>query len=465
MLKSVRFSMSVLTLAGSMAAPVAAETLQDALAAAYASNPTLEAERTGARIADEGLAGAKAAGRVRLDVTGSAGLEWSQTNQFDGLSGGTPFGDFDLSSIGNTGTSETGALQLQATRPIYTGGRISSGIAQAAAGVDAARSSLKAARQAIALDTITAYVDVRRDLDAVRIRENNVAVLEEQTRAARDRFDVGVVTRTDVSLAEARLAGARANLAGQVAQLEGSRSTYALLVGMEPGDLVPPPPIPPLPASLEDAVAAALQNNPDLEAGRGNVRAASEAIGVAEGALRPQIDVALTGGLQRRFRDDLENESASALVRGSMPLYEAGAIRSDVRAAKLRRTQARQQVDAIERQIRAEMARAWYGYEAAQLSAEASSAQVDAAAIAYEGAKEELAVGVRTTLDVLDQEQELFDAQLALISAERDAYVAAHVLLRLTGELTPDRLGAPSDYDPTAYGERIDRKILLTDPD
>ena len=450
-----------------LALPANADTLEEALQQSYLNNPTLLAERTGAQIADETLANARAQGRTQLSLSGSAGYQWSDTNRFDDL-GPLDFGGggIDFTAIGgDQGGRETGALQLEATRPLYTGGRIKSGVRQAEAGVASSRALLDSVRQDTFLSTVTAYVDVLRDEESVRIRQNNVAVLEEQTRAAADRFDVGVVTRTDVAAAEARLAGARALLAGANAQLEGSLATYEALVGNRPEDLDPVPPLPALPQTLDDAVATALVGNPDLDAATEAVRAAEEAIKVARGALRPEISFVGSAGFQRNLREDLQDESASALIQGRIPLYEADTLRSTVRSAQLRRTQALQQRDAIERQIRAGIAQAWFGFEAASRSIDASRAQVEAAEIAYKGGKEELAVGVRTTLDVLDQEQDLFEARLALVEAERDAYVAAHQLLRGMGALSLDRLGAVDRYDPEAYAAGKRRKWLLTDGD
>ncbi len=135
-------------------------------------------------------------------------------------------------------------------------------------------------------------------------------------------------------------------------------------------------------------------------------------------------------------RGNVQQSSVSGVVQGSIPIVTGGLVKSQTKAARLRRDQARRQIDSLDRSIRAQVASAWYGYDATLRAIEASKRQVDAAEIAYDGAKEELAVGVRTTLDVLNQEQQLFEARLALVQAERNAYVAAHQLLRATGQLT-----------------------------
>ena len=401
-----------------------AETLSDAIDAALATNPGLQSQRFQTDIALENVEQARSQRRPTLDLSGSAGYEYVDSN--------SPFADLS----GTNGDRPIASAQLQAAMPIYTGGRISAGIRQARAGVDAAESQYDAAVQ-----DLTAYVDVRSDLETVAIRENNVEVTGEQVRAASDRFEVGVVTRTDVSLSQARLEGARAALAGAQATLEADIANYQFLTGLAPTDLAPPPPLPPLPASLDEAVQTALDTNPDLIAARHSERAAREAIEVARGQYKPQISIVGTAARQETYNDFTQRDSSvSAVAQGTIPLLSGGLIKSQVKSARLQRAQAQRQIDTLQRSIRAQIAQSWFTYEASLRSIAASERQVEAAQIAYDGAKEELAVGIRTTLDVLDQEQQLFEARLALVQAERDSYVAAHNLLRATGQLSPDML-------------------------
>ncbi|MDX1294167.1 MAG: TolC family outer membrane protein [Hyphomonas sp.] len=406
-----------------------AETLSEAIDAALATNPGLQSQRVQTDIAVQNVEQARSQGRATVDLSGSAGYEYIDSN--------SPF----ASLSGTNGDRPIASAQIQASKPIYTGGRISAGIRQAKAGVDAAESQYDAAVQDLILQVITAYVDVRSDLETVAIRENNVEVTAEQVRAASDRFDVGVVTRTDVSLAQARLEGARAALAGAQAALEADIANYRFLTGLVPTELAPPPPLPPLPATLDEAVEIALATNPDLIAARHAERAAREAIEVARGQYRPQISIVGTAARQETYNDFTQRDSSvSAVAQGTIPLLSGGLIKSQVKSARLQRMQAQQQIDTLQRSIRAQIARSWFAYDASLRSIAASERQVEAAQIAYEGATEELAVGIRTTLDVLDQEQQLFEARLALVQAERDSYVAAHNLLRATGQLSPNML-------------------------
>jgi len=244
-----------------------------------------------------------------------------------------------------------------------------------------------------------------------------------------------------VSRFQARLEGARAALAGAEAVLEADIANYQFLTGLAPDDLAPPPPLPPLPASLDEAVQIALDTNPDLIAARHAERAAREAIDVARGQYKPQISIVGTAARQETYNDFTQRDSSvSAVAQGTIPLLSGGLIKSQVKSAKLQRAQAQRQIDTLQRSIRAQIAQSWFAYEASLRSISASERQVDAAQIAYDGATEELAVGIRTTLDVLDQEQQLFEARLALVQAERDSYVAAHNLLRATGQLSPNML-------------------------
>jgi len=439
-----------------LSATAGAETLQDALRLAYENNPRLEAQRTQSKIAQEQLAQARAQRRPQVNLSGSIGYQNIDNNR-------TGF------FTGQEGTNPTSSAQLQATQPLYTGGQIKAGINQAKAGIKSTDAQLDAVRQDLFLQTITGYVDVLRDREAVRIRENNVEVLMEQVQAANDRFEVGEITRTDVALSEARLEGSKANLAGAQAQLEGSLAAYYFLTGTDAGELAPAPPQPDLPFTIEEATESALDNSPDIIAAKFAERAAGEAVKGAYGRLKPSVSIVGTAAAQEDYLDSFglnsrqRDTSASVVAQARIPLFEGGLVRSQVRSAKLERRRARNQIDNLQRQVQAQVAQAWYGYKASLIAIEASIRQEEAAAIAYEGAKEELAVGVRTTLDVLDQEQELFEARLNVVQAERDAYVAAHQLLRAMGALTLDRLNVSADYyDPQDYADRARRKWLLT---
>ncbi|MEM7767569.1 MAG: TolC family protein, partial [Pseudomonadota bacterium] len=254
------------------ALPLAAhgQSLADALITTEATNPQLDSGRADAGIADEALQQARAAGRTSVNITASAGGQATDSNR-----------EIPAAFAGAGFNTEAGVANaaIEAARPIYTSGRVPAGIRSAKAGIEAADLGVEDLRQSIFFDVVAAYMDVIRDTEAVRIRKNNVDVLAEQFRAAQDRFDVGVVTRTDVKLSEARLEGARANEASAQAQLESSRANYGFLVGDRPGDLVSPAALG-TPATLEDTLAIVLLDNPSLNAAKANERAVAEQVKV-----------------------------------------------------------------------------------------------------------------------------------------------------------------------------------------
>ena len=443
--RSLMAAVAAIALSG----PLSAETLQDAIQTAYLNNPQLEAQRRTSDVAQEQLAQAKAQWRPNVSASASFGYESvDSTRAFSA----------------NLGDRPVSTAQLQATLPVYAGGRIKSGIRSAKAGIGQANAQLEGTSQDLILQVITSYVDVIRDRETVKIRENSVGLLEEQVRASRDRFEVGEVTRTDVAQSEARLEGSKAALAGAEAQLEASLALYAFLIGAEADMLVSPPAAPVLPGSVEEAISVGLSQNPDLLASVFGERVATEGVKSAYGSLRPTVSIVASASQQETYVDSFRDTNLSATAQASVPLFQGGFIRSQVRSAKIQRDQAKLLTDNIERQIRAQVAQGWFRHIAALRAIEASERQVEAAEIAYDGAKEELAVGVRTTLDVLDQEQQLLEARLNLIQSERDAYVAAHQLLRAMGALTLQRLNLGIEmYDPNDYGDKVQRNWLLTD--
>ncbi len=421
-----------------LAMPSQTETLQEALDLAFQTNPALAAQRADIGVAREQLSQARGARAPTVDLSASAGYESLDSNQPIAF---------------NIGDRPVATAQIQTTLPVYTGGRIDAGIEQAQAGVMAANAQFDGAAQDLILNVVTSYVDVLRDREALRIRANSVALLEEQLRAATDRFEVGFATRTDVKQAEARVEGARASFAGAEAQLEASLSVYELFVGQSAGDLVPVSDSPVIPDSYEAALQTAFAENPDLKALRQAEKAAEQAVRSAKGETRPSLSIVGTANAQETFDieataisptmgvitlppDNYRDTSVSVFARGSVPLFQGGVLSSRVRAARLEREQARLQTTNAERQITASVAQAWYSNIAAKQAITASERQVEAAEIAYEGAQVELSVGTRTTLDVLDQEQQLLEARLGLVNAQRDAFVATHQLLRAMGQLS-----------------------------
>lgn len=411
---------------GALIAPFAVgQSLDETLALAEFSNPVLDISEAEAAIAREALREARAQGRVNVTLSASYGVQSVESDD--------PFN-------GQVGEDTLATAQLEAALPIYTGGRIRAGVRSARAGIEAADARLEAERQAIYFQAISAFLNVSAARASVDIRENNVALLEEQLEAAEARFRVGFITRTDVALTQSRLAGARSGLASAQADLERFVADFGAVTGVAPGELGPIPPTPLLPMDFDEALANLLEFNPQLIGFRQDVLAASEAVTVEAAAGRPQIDIVGTASGQEEYTEDFTDSTVSAFARATIPLWQGGRVNSRVRSAKLAREQARFQVQAAERDLRASLATAWFGFIAAELAIDASQSEVDAAEIAFDGAQRELAVGTRTTLEVLDAEQDLLNARLGLVQAERDAQLAAYTILQTTGLLTRDRI-------------------------
>ncbi len=407
------------------------DTLRDAILSAYQKNPSVLAQRRARLIADEQLVQAKSAWKPSVGVNTSTGYQQTRTNGFLGQQIPTRDNSAANASVG-----------LEISQSIWSGGRIAAGVNQAQEGVNVAEAELFTVEQDMILNVVSAYMEVRTQLAAVEIRKSNVKVLETQVEAAKARFEAGEVTRTDVAQAQARLAGAEAQFAATLSGLESARAQYEALVGRAPIQLADVPDAPLTPEELETAVQAALSRNPELVALRASAKAAAHGVDAAKAERRPNVSLSGRAGLNQTYGDPgIEDSSASVTATFSMPIYQGGLFASQIRAAKLQEDQLKQQVRAAERLRTANVTRAWYLMVANKSAIDASQRQVEAAEIAFEGAEQELAVGLRTTLDVLDQEQELLTARLALIEAERDYYVAVHQLLAEMGQLSPQSLG------------------------
>lgn len=420
-------------IAASLAAPAHAQassdTLADAVASAFETNPDVLAERKSRDSADEGVEQARALRRPGVSFISSLGAQYSDVD---------PALSFGGISLSQDGESYVASVGLEASQTVYNGGALIARTRAAEAAAGAAGAQLSATEQGLIIGVVAAYLNVRRGEAEVDIRRSNAAALAEQVQAAKDRFEVGEVTRTDVAQAEARFAGAEANLAASQAALESVRAEYQRLVGRAPAQLAAPPPAPRLPTGIEQAIAEAIRANPQIEASRAVEEAARQTLAAMRGELRPRVTIAGAAGFQESRQDSsLREFNIGASARLSVPLYTGGLLQSRIRQAQIELDRARLQTMGLERQVTAAVASAWHEVAAATRAAEASRTRVAAAELALEGTEQELAVGSRITLDVLIQEQELLEARLGLIDAERAAYIAAHRLLALLGGLSP----------------------------
>ena len=437
------------------ASMASAETLADAIALAYQTNPTLQGQRASQRALDESVVQARTG--LRPQISASADVS-----------------AFDGEADGDAGRGSGAGLSI--SQPIYTGGRVSSQITAAQADVLTGQEGLRSVEASVIQAVITAYVDVRRDQERLRISQDNVAVLQRQLDEARARFEVGEITRTDVAQAEARFAASRASLASAQAQLAISRASYAAVVGQNPGDLEPEPSLETLlPTAVENAFDAAEQNNSQILGAQYAERASAARVATARSSRLPTVTATGSVGYDASTSPSFSppiaaggafddySRSVSGRVGVSVPLFTGGLISSQVRAAQERNNADRQAIEETRRSVLRTVSQAWNSLIGARANQTANEEQVRAARIAFEGVRQEAQVGLRTTLDVLNAEQELRNAELSLVTARHDEYVAAAVLLSAMGKLeakylTPD----VTQYDVAANGKAFSHKIGWT---
>ena len=418
---------------------VHAETLNEALAAAYNSNPTLQAERAGLMATGENIRQAQAGWLPTVTLQGSVA-----TQDFTGKDDDPLTADVDTSTAPLSGAAIV-------SLPVFRGGQTYYGTKAARAQTRAAEDNLRSVEQQVLLDGVTAYYDVLRDISIVELSQNNVQVLERQLQAAQDRFRVGEITRTDVAQAEARLSGSRSRLTRSEAALTASQSAYERVMGHAPanmGAIESLPEIAAMPKSEAEAIAIALRSSPVLGAARQREVASREGVKATRGGLLPQVS--LRGSYSYTDERDYiqgvssgyaETETTSLTGQVTVPLYQGGAVYSRLRQAKQVNNQNRIQIAETERGVREAVINAWEGLRSTQATIVSSQQQVRANEIAFDGVQQEAQVGSRTTLDVLDAEQELLDARVTLVGARRNEMVAAYALLSSIGRLSATDLG------------------------
>ena len=413
-------------------APAAAhaDTLYDAMSSAYRNNPNLEDARLAVRSAREESTQAYVGYLPSLGVTGSYGARSVET-QTTGFFGPTT-SEHDLEPA-------TAAVILQ--QQLYTGGRRQGQVSRARANLEGARHGLRSTEQDVLLAAADAYISVLRDQEIARLRQEHVEALTRQLAGTRRRLEVGEVSRTDLAQAQTRLAGARAALARSEADLQTSRSRYELIVGRAPEALQPVEP-PQTPPTLEAAVAEAEARHPDMLRALSERRAARAQIEIERSSLRPQVSI--VGRYDHAQESSVENDrsdSASAVAQFSMPLFEGGFSRSRVRQGEINVERAGARIEAQRRQVVADVIAAWNDVAAGRDIVAAAQEQVAAANTAVEGAERERGLGMRSTLDVLDAEEERRNAQVAQARAQAEADFAAYALLGATGALTVSTVG------------------------
>ncbi len=432
-----------------LAVPAQADSLREALASAYNTNPTLEAARDNQRATDEGVPIQRAQGLPSANITATH-IEFIQqsANSF-------------------TAPERNLGVNAQLLVPIYSGGAIRNGIRAAEERVEAGAADLRGTESTIFAQVVAAYMDVLRTEALAGLAANQVDVLTTNLQATSDRFQIGDLTITDVAQSRSRLALAEGDLELARANLIAAREAYVRLVGTAPGELEAPPPLPGLPEAVGEAIVAALESNPNLIAAKERAEAAGFDTKVAGAGRLPTVGLFVNGDYSDFFgtlggpiaADFVQSErTANAGVRLTIPLFQAGLPAARQRQAGARESAALEQVIEAERQIIADTRATYSNWIAANAVIRSSQTAVEAAELSLEGVRAENSIGNRQILDVLNAEQELLNSRAQLVTARRNAYVAGFNLLALMGKAEARDLdldtGGPL-YDPTINADRV----------
>jgi outer membrane protein len=455
----VRWTVCAAAIAAVLAASHAsAETLESALAQAYRNNPSLNAQRAALRATDEGVPQALAGYRPRITGNMDSGYQhFESTTLSQGVLVKT-----------NTNISPRGG-NVGLVQTVYNGQRTGSLTRQAESAVLSGRETLRNTAQTVLLDAATAYMNVLRDTAILDLQRRNVEVLQEQLKQTRDRFNVGEVTRTDVAQSEARVAQSQSQVLTAEANLKASQATYRRVIGVEPTNLRPGMPVDRLsPSTLEGSVDQGRAQHPTVTAAQYTVDTAQYAVKAAEGSLYPTVT--LESAVQKRWDlapGSFDQLTGTVLGRVQVPIYQGGNEYSLIRQAKETLGQRRIELDVQRDLVRASVVQAWSQLQATKAQIIAAQAQVTATEVALNGVREEARVGQRTTLDVLNAQQELVNARVSLVTAQRDRVVASYTLLAAVGRLGPEVLGLKTDvYDPRVHYHQVrDKWIGVRTPD
>lgn len=439
-----------------------AETLGDALVSAYKTSHLLEQNRALLAVADEGVAQNIAALRPVINFI----AEYGKTRTL-----ADPTALTDLTGRESFREQATVSLAIELT--LLDFGRSKARTEAAKEAVLATRAGLVGVEQDVLLKAVQAYVNVRLTLEIQNLRQNYVNVISEELRATKDRFDVGEVTRTDVALAEATLAEARAALAAAEGDVLVAREAYKAAVGHYPAVLSAPPKAPSLPGSLDAALSVARREHPSIIAQQHTVKAADLNIELAKANMRPTVGVSGTLGASGGAGSNLDYNSQTLGLSMSQTLYAGGRLSSQLRQAQMQREAERAALHQTAVTIEQNLGNAWAQLDVSAAQIDANNRQIEAARVAFEGLREEAKLGARTTLEVLDAEQDVLNARAARVQSEAERYFAVYQVLATMGKLTAKdlNLGIPT-YDVTGYynfvkdapvvsfqGEQLDRVL------
>jgi outer membrane protein len=440
----------IMAYAGPM--PALADTIEAALVRAYQNNPQLNAQRAQVRSTDENVPQALSGYRPKVALTASAGYQYTDVNS---TQGGTP------TQIVRTeihGANPPRSAGLTVTQTLYNGQQTANRTRAAESQVSGSREALRVLEQSVLLSAATIYMDYLRDAAIVEVQNSNVRVLEQTLKQTRDRFNVGEVTRTDVAQSEAQLAAGRTQLLTAEANLTTTRANFRRIIGNEPQNLAPGSPVDRyLPGTLPAAVDLSLIENPNVTAAMYGIDVNFLQVKIAEGALLPTVS--LQASVQQSYEQTMTTYrqfGASAIAQLSVPVYQGGAEYSLIRQSKETLAQQRLNLETTRDQARANTVTAWGQLVAGKAQVASAQAQVSASEIALNGVREEAKAGQRTTLDVLNAQQTLVNARVALVTAQHDRVVASYSVLSTIGRLSPQVLNlATTTYDPSVHYQQV----------
>jgi outer membrane protein len=433
-------------------APALADTIEAALVRAYQNNPQLNAQRATVRATDENVPQALSGYRPKVALTASAGYQYTDTN--------STFGGNATQIVRSEvhGTDAPRSAGLTITQTLYNGNQTANKTRAAESQVSGAREGLRVLEQTILFAAATIYMDYLRDAAIVEVQRSNVRVLEQTLKQTRDRFSVGEVTRTDVAQSEAQLAAGKTQLLAAEATLTTTKANFRRIIGNEPDALAPGSPVDRyLPGTLPGAVELSLIENPNVTAAMYGIDVNFLQVKVNEGALLPTVT--MQASVQQSYEQSLQvfrSFGASAIAQLSVPIYQGGAEYSLIRQSKESLAQQRLVLEQTRDQTRANTVTAWGQLVAGKAQVASAQSQVTASEIALNGVREEARAGQRTTLDVLNAQQALVNARVALVTAQHDRVVASYAVLSAVGRFSPQVLKLPTSvYDPSVHYQQV----------
>jgi outer membrane protein len=443
---------AVLLMAYTGPTPALADTIEAALVRSYQNNPQLNAQRASVRFTDENVPQALSGYRPKVSITASAGEQYTDTNS---TQGGSPTAIVRTEIHGIDPPRSVGAT---ITQTLFNGQQTANKTRAAESQVSGAREALRVLEESVLLSAATVYMDYLRDSAIVEVQRSNTRVLEQTLKQTRDRFNVGEVTRTDVAQSEAQLAAGQTQQLAAESTLTTTRSNFRRIIGNEPEALAPGSPVDRyLPASLPSAVELSLMENPNVTAAMFGIDVNYLQVKVNEGALLPTVT--LQASVQQAYEQTqtvYRSFGASAIAQISVPVYQGGAEYSLIRQSKETLAQQRLVLEQTRDQTRANTVTAWGQLVAGRAQVSSAQSQVTASEIALNGVREEAKAGQRTTLDVLNAQQALVNARVALVTAQHDRVVASYAVLSAVGRLSPQVLKLNTTvYDPSVHYQQV----------